>query len=410
MTGSVTLASRRTGAAGEPSHGNCYAATISDDGTRVAFTCTNTLAPADSNQYLDVYVRDLKAQTTTLASVATNGVVANGDAEEPMISGAGEAVVFTSRATNLDPADPNLRPDVYWHSLEASNATKLVSRPSGLYSAVGNSFSLAPSVTDDGSYVSFASHATNLGAFPDTNGNTDVYVRGVVAGTTELVSAPEFSGARPGTAMPRRPSSAGSPTAASTTSRTPRRRPISERLDTNSREDVYRRALVNGSVTLISRTAGPTPDAIAGGASLGGISDGGTDVAFDTGSPLDPADTSYTEAAYVRHIAGGTTELLSRLGDAGPEMAVNAFLVSVSGDGKAYAFEGALGGGTPDADLERGSAFVRDLHASPHRTEQVARPAGAAPFVNQGADAWLERGVRTISADGSRVAFVAIAR
>ena len=335
-------------------------------------------------------------------------MVANGDAEEPMISGAGEAVVFTSRATNLDPADPNLRPDVYWHSLEASNATKLVSRPSGLDSAVGNSFSLAPSVTDDGSYVSFASHATNLGAFPDTNGNTDVYVRGVVAGTTELASAPEFSGAATGNGDAEASVISGQPNGgqyyvayATTASNL-------GALDTNSREDVYRRALVNGSVTLISRTAGPTPDAIAGGASLGGISDGGTDVAFDTGSPLDPADTSYTEAAYVRHIAGGTTELLSRLGDAGPEMAVNAFLVSVSGDGKAYAFEGALGGGTPDADLERGSAFVRDLHASPHRTEQVARPAGAAPFVNQGADAWLERGVRTISADGSRVAFVAI--
>ncbi len=408
VTGAVTLASRRTGAAGEPSHGNCYSATISDDGTRVAFLCTKALAAADVNQHLDVYVRDLKAQTTTLASVATNAAVANRDAREPMISGDGQAVVFTSGATNLDPADPNDRPDVYWHSLGPSNATKLVSRPSGLYSAVGDNYSLAPSVTDDGSHVSFASRATNLGAFPDTNGHTDVYVRDVVAGTTELVSAPEFSGAATGNADAEASVISGQPnggqyyvafaTAASNLGP----------LDTNLRADVYRRALLNGSTTLISRTAGPTPDAIADGADLGGISDSGSDVAVSTTSALDPADTSDTAAAYVRHAAGGTPELLSRLGDAGPEMGVHAYFVSVAGDGKAYAFAGAFGGGTADADLQQGSVFVRDLHASPRRTEQVARPAGTAPFVNQGADARLERGVRTISADGSRVAFVAI--
>ena len=45
-------------------------------------------------------MRDLVAGKTTLVTAA-----ANDDATEPMISGDGSAVVYTSQATNLDPAD-----------------------------------------------------------------------------------------------------------------------------------------------------------------------------------------------------------------------------------------------------------------------------------------------------------------
>ena len=130
VTGAVTLASRKTGAAGGPSHGNCRIATISDDGTRVAFECDQSLDAADTNTHLDIYVRDLKASTTTLESRATAGGVANREANQPMISGDGQAVVFTSHATNFDPADTDYAPDVYWRSLGPSHATKLVSRSS----------------------------------------------------------------------------------------------------------------------------------------------------------------------------------------------------------------------------------------------------------------------------------------
>jgi Tol biopolymer transport system component len=405
VTGAVTLASRKTGAAGGPSHGDCFGATISDDGTRVAFACAKSLDAADTNTQLDVYVRDLKASTTTLESRATTGVVVNREATEPMISGDGQAVVFTSRATNLDPADPDDGPDVYWRSLGPSHGTKLVSRPTGLYSAAGDSFSESPSVSDDGTHVAFASRATNLGAFPDTNGHTDIYVRDVVAGETKLASAPDFSGAATGNGDAEESVISGQPNGgqyyvAFAT--------VANNLgsqDTNSRTDVYRRALGNGATVLISRTGGPTPDSIQMGADLGGMSDNGTDVAFTTASSLDPADTVFATAAYVRHTAGGTTELLSRVGDAGKEIGVSVTGLAASGDGKAYAFTTHLGGVTPDSDPEVGSAFVRDLHTSPRRTEHVARPAGTAPFVNQGSDAWLTMNARAISGDGSRVVF-----
>jgi Tol biopolymer transport system component len=407
-TGAVTLASRKTGAAGGPSHGNCRIATISDDGTRVAFECEQSLDPADVNQHLDVYVRDLKASTTTLESRATAGDVANRRTDEPMISGDGQAVVFTSQATNLDPADTDVAPDVYWRSLGASHATKLASRQPGLYSARGNNYSESPSVSDDGTHVAFASRATNLGASPDTNNHTDIYVRDVVAGETELASAPDLSGAATANADSEAAIISGQPNGGQYYVAFATAATNLGWQDTNMRTDVYRRALGNGATVLISRTGGPTPDSIPMGADLGGISDSGTDVAFTTMSSLDPADTTFATAAYVRHTIGGTTELLSRLGDAGKEIGVSVTALATSGDGNAYAFTTQFGGVMPDSDPEVGSAFVRDLHTSPRRTEQVARPAGTAPFVNQGFDAWLTMNAQTISGDGSRVVFRAL--
>ena len=79
VSGAVILASRATGADGEPSHSYCYQPAISDDGSRVAFTCDGPLDPADTNAPAsDVYVRDLSSATTHLVSRAS-GTGAVGD-------------------------------------------------------------------------------------------------------------------------------------------------------------------------------------------------------------------------------------------------------------------------------------------------------------------------------------------
>ena len=71
LTGVIILASRATGAGGEPSHSYCYQPAISDDGSRVAFTCDGPLDPADTNAPAsDVYVRGLSSSTTHLVSRA----------------------------------------------------------------------------------------------------------------------------------------------------------------------------------------------------------------------------------------------------------------------------------------------------------------------------------------------------
>ena len=49
VTGAVILASRASGAQGEPAHDYCYSPSISDNGARVAFTCEGSLDPSDTN-------------------------------------------------------------------------------------------------------------------------------------------------------------------------------------------------------------------------------------------------------------------------------------------------------------------------------------------------------------------------
>lgn len=70
-TGAIVVVDRDS--QGAPSSGNAGDPVISDDGTKVAFGTDAPLTSADRNTVSDVYVRDLVAGTTTLASLMPNG-------------------------------------------------------------------------------------------------------------------------------------------------------------------------------------------------------------------------------------------------------------------------------------------------------------------------------------------------
>src|SRR5690606_12199650 len=75
---------------------------VSDDGRWVAFASFNgDLVPADTNGGIDVFLRDRLNATTKRLSVGPNGEQANG--AFPMISGAGNRVVFNTSSPVLDP-------------------------------------------------------------------------------------------------------------------------------------------------------------------------------------------------------------------------------------------------------------------------------------------------------------------
>ncbi|MGZ4200525.1 MAG: hypothetical protein ACXVRH_00535, partial [Thermoleophilaceae bacterium] len=87
VAGTVTLVSRRTGAAGAPADQSCTDPVISDNGKRVAFTCEGPLDGADTNGKTDVYLRDLTTNQTILVSRVTDaGAVGDGDSESPALS------------------------------------------------------------------------------------------------------------------------------------------------------------------------------------------------------------------------------------------------------------------------------------------------------------------------------------
>lgn len=186
----TTLASRTGGSAGAEGNDMSAQATISADGRQVAFTSAATnLHPDDTDATRDIFVRDVQASTTTLASRGTGagGAKGNGDSAEGGIAADGRHVVFRSSATNLHPDDADATSDIFVRDVQAGTTT-LVSRATGVAGVKGNGVSLnRRAISADGRYVIFESGASNLDP-DDTGTTTDVFARDLQAGTTTLVS------------------------------------------------------------------------------------------------------------------------------------------------------------------------------------------------------------------------------
>jgi Tol biopolymer transport system component len=160
---------------------------ISTNGQYALFeSSASDLVPGDTNKISDVFVRDLVNGTTLLVTTGTNGGAANGISRGSVMTPDGRYVAFTSAASNLVPGDTNSIPDVFVRDLQAG-ITTLASpgaRSTNLSSVLSGSES--PDLTPDGRYVAFLSTATNL--VPGVQSSGEVYVRDLVAGTTRLVS------------------------------------------------------------------------------------------------------------------------------------------------------------------------------------------------------------------------------
>ena len=88
---------------------------ITADGSYVIFQSqADNLAPNDRNGRMDVFARDLSAATTYCLSLNSDGTsTGNGYSGNPVTSGDGRTVMFTSDATDLVPGDFNHAPDVF---------------------------------------------------------------------------------------------------------------------------------------------------------------------------------------------------------------------------------------------------------------------------------------------------------
>ncbi|MFA4928366.1 MAG: hypothetical protein WC558_07605 [Patulibacter sp.] len=191
----TVLADRANGAAGVKGNSQSDHASISDDGTRVAFRSWATNLVADSGSSLDLFVRDLAAGTTVLASRASGatGVAGNANSGEPEISGDGTAVAFETDADNLDPSagawPQNVQTQVAVRNLTTATTT-LVSRGAGA-GAVGNEDAQRPSISRDGRTVAYDSFATNLGNAVARS--SAVFVRDVPSGAQQVIAITERS-------------------------------------------------------------------------------------------------------------------------------------------------------------------------------------------------------------------------
>lgn len=160
--------------------------TISADGRYVAFfSAATNLVPFSGPVYYGVFVRDRQAGTLRRLGVDASGTPPNNSTVRPTISANGRYVAFYSLASNFLPgaAAPNVY-QLYVQDLQ-TGATQHVD--AGMSGEPAGSEANTVSLSADGRYVAFSSHAPNL-VPNDTNGMTDVFVRDRVLWTLERVS------------------------------------------------------------------------------------------------------------------------------------------------------------------------------------------------------------------------------
>jgi len=146
---------------------------ISAEGRFVAFeSAASNLAPGDTNDSWDVFVRDRQSGQTTRVSVGSSGGEGNSDSGTPSISADGRFVAFMSRASNLVPGDTNDLWDIFVHDRKTKETTRVSVSSTG-EEANGSSWNL--SISADGRFVVFSSEASNL-VSGDTNGKEDIFI------------------------------------------------------------------------------------------------------------------------------------------------------------------------------------------------------------------------------------------
>jgi Tol biopolymer transport system component len=188
LVSGITVRASVSADGGDPTgdlYWNSYAASITPNGRYVAFASfADNLVEGDGNGTDDVFVRDLKAETTTRVSIDMDGGDPNGYSNAPSISSDGRYVAFQSSAFDLVPGDENPRPDVFVRDLLAGTTTRVSVDAQGGDTDDPSHF---PVISADGRYVAFESSASDL-VSGDGNGKTDAFLRDLQAGTTTLVS------------------------------------------------------------------------------------------------------------------------------------------------------------------------------------------------------------------------------
>lgn len=174
MTERATL----TAAGGEADLGGLNPS-ISANGRYVAVTTSAALVPADTNGRSDVYVRDRWTGGVEWISQRVGGGPANGFQVNPSISADGSRVAFYSNATDLVPGSSGVH--TYVHDRAAGTTTPVSGPGPGLAA-----FSFSPAISGDGRFVAFIAPDGLIAA--DTNGARDVYVRDLETGSLAWAS------------------------------------------------------------------------------------------------------------------------------------------------------------------------------------------------------------------------------
>jgi Tol biopolymer transport system component len=376
-TDTVTLVSRADGATGDKGNWHSEEPSISADGRFVAFISYATNLHPAHGPLIDVFVRDLQENTTTLVSRAAgaSGEAGNQHSVSPSISADGRSVAFTSFASNLHLEDQDVIRDVFVRDLDA-NTTTLVSRADGATGAKANSYSDEPAISADGRFVAFTSEASNLPADGDTA--DDVFLRDLEEDTTTLVSRAAGPSGDNGNGPSGEPAISDDGRFVAFSSSATNIHP--ENGDAN--REVFVRDMHENTNTLVSRADGATGEKGNDYSIEPSISADGRFVAFSSWASnlRQPDDTDTGEDVFVRDLEANNTTLVSRAaGATGTDGNDWSYSPTISADGRFVAFTSwASNLHTEDGDTVE-DVFRRDVLGAPPEPAPPAEPPAAKP-------------------------------
>ena len=388
---------------GNPTNGVHEPLAIDGDGSVVAFSSSDYLAPEDHEGVSDVYARDRKSKGTALMSISPDGMQDPLSSDHPSVSGDGRFVSFTtSSRDDLVPLPPGMiGTRVYvkdrvtggleqiavpgdggstgdasrldgdgrhvafnWLDIRPGGAAvtgvyvfdrssrTLVAASVGSHGQVVGAF--GGSISDDGRFVSFVSTpAAVVDGSRDTH--RQVFVRDLALGTTTWASVDASGAALPGD-FDGTLSGDGASLAL---------------VQSTAPYHVFHKDLASGAVVPVDvrGCATATPST---GYTFVSTSDDGEVVAFSSNSPdLVQGDTNGKEDVFVwRAWRPCDVELISRGTDRQPGDG-DSYWPAVSGDGRAVAFVSRATDLVPDdrAVSSIADAYVWTVGRLPHRLD-----------------------------------------
>lgn len=185
IAGTTTLGSLN--ASGVAANGGCQLPVLSSDGRFLAFLSSSTnLVPGITPGPTQAFLRDRLTGVVRCVSVDSFGNPGNSWTSGGLaLSADGRYVAFQSEAWNLVPNDANgSQPDVFVHDSSTGTTVCVSVTAAGIN---GSFDSRAPSISASGRFVAFYSRSNNIGG-GDSNGAEDVFVRDLLAGSTERIS------------------------------------------------------------------------------------------------------------------------------------------------------------------------------------------------------------------------------
>jgi Tol biopolymer transport system component len=360
---------------------------VSADGRYVAYDLPAAgLVAGDRNNARDVFVRDAVAGRTRLVSVATSGGVGNATSRAAAISADGATVAFESSATNLVADDDDGRRDVFVRDLRSDTTRLLAPGRSPALSADGRfvAFESAgavvvadvrtaqirrvaksayrPALSADGRYVAYESRSGAL-THGDANHDWDVFRTERTTGRTVLLSAGPDRRSRRGSSLAAVLSADGSVAAFQSDA------PLT-RGDRSGLRDVFVRDVAAGRTVLVSANRCGRP--ANGYNRYPSISADGRRVAFDShATDLVRGAPRGRGQVYLRDLAAGRTRLLSAT-PAGRASSRTSFSPALAARAAVVAFPSfAYDLGPRDAN-RRVDIYLRDVATA--RTRLLSRP------------------------------------